>query len=160
MEHTQRKDRSMLGVLLLADMHGSLHALPFDCQLWCQIELYLIKQLLFTSCLTLSSASTPRGQPPKNCLPVSSPPKRFFTLKLMKKHWWIMKITFFFAALLLLDFFSCLHAYLQYPLPDIEDAKFIEDCVRAHNTFRSKVNPPASNMFRMVRWCLTFLKLL
>ncbi|NWR20420.1 GLIP1 protein, partial [Emberiza fucata] len=60
-----------------------------------------------------------------------------------------MKITFFFAALLLLDFFSCSHAYLQYPLPDIEDAKFIEDCVRAHNTFRSKVNPPASNMFRM-----------
>uniref|UniRef100_A0A8C0UKK4 SCP domain-containing protein n=1 Tax=Cyanistes caeruleus TaxID=156563 RepID=A0A8C0UKK4_CYACU len=30
-----------------------------------------------------------------------------------------------------------------------EDAKFIEDCVRTHNTFRSKVNPPASNMFRM-----------
>ncbi|NXR91376.1 GLIP1 protein, partial [Hypocryptadius cinnamomeus] len=60
-----------------------------------------------------------------------------------------MKITFFFAALFLLDFFSCFHAYLQYPLPDIEDAKFIEDCVRAHNTCRSKVNPPASNMFRM-----------
>ncbi|KFO91567.1 Glioma pathogenesis-related protein 1, partial [Buceros rhinoceros silvestris] len=34
-------------------------------------------------------------------------------------------------------------------LPDIEDAKFIEDCVRGHNAFRSKVNPPASNMFRM-----------
>ncbi|NXT06040.1 GLIP1 protein, partial [Prunella fulvescens] len=60
-----------------------------------------------------------------------------------------MKITFLFAAFFLLDFFSCFHAYLQYPLPDIEDAKFIEDCVRAHNTFRSKVNPPASNMFRM-----------
>ncbi|XP_008631040.1 glioma pathogenesis-related protein 1-like [Corvus cornix cornix] len=60
-----------------------------------------------------------------------------------------MKITFYFAALFLLDFFTCFHADLQYPLPDIEDAKFIEDCVRAHNTFRSKVNPPASNMFRM-----------
>ncbi|NWH29115.1 GLIP1 protein, partial [Chloropsis hardwickii] len=60
-----------------------------------------------------------------------------------------MKITFFFAALFLLDLFTCFHANLQYPLPDIEDAKFIEDCVRAHNTFRSKVNPPASNMFRM-----------
>lgn len=65
-----------------------------------------------------------------------------------------MKITFFFAALSSLDFFPFFHAYLKYPLPDIEDAKFIEDCVRAHNTFRSKVNPPASNMFRMVRWCL------
>ncbi|TRZ26916.1 hypothetical protein HGM15179_000157 [Zosterops borbonicus] len=43
------------------------------------------------------------------------------------------------------DFFTFFHAYL----PDIEDAKFIEDCVRAHNAFRSKVNPPASNMFRM-----------
>ncbi|NXB52591.1 GLIP1 protein, partial [Leucopsar rothschildi] len=60
-----------------------------------------------------------------------------------------MKITFFFAALFLLDFFTFFHAYLQYPLPDIEDAKFIEDCVRAHNTFRSKVNPQASNMLRM-----------
>ncbi|NXP29560.1 GLIP1 protein, partial [Scytalopus superciliaris] len=60
-----------------------------------------------------------------------------------------MKITFFFAALFLLDFFACFHAYLQYPLPDIEDAKFIEDSVRAHNMFRSKVNPAASNMFRM-----------
>ncbi|NWI88949.1 GLIP1 protein, partial [Pitta sordida] len=49
----------------------------------------------------------------------------------------------------LLDFFACFHAYLQYPLPDIEDAKFIEDCVRAHNTFRSKVKPAASNMFHM-----------
>ncbi|NWV33994.1 GLIP1 protein, partial [Grantiella picta] len=60
-----------------------------------------------------------------------------------------MKITFFFAALFLLDFFTCCHAHLQHPLPDIEDAKFIEDCVRAHNTFRFKVNPPASNMFHM-----------
>ncbi|NWR05460.1 GLIP1 protein, partial [Paradoxornis webbianus] len=60
-----------------------------------------------------------------------------------------MKITFFFAALSSLHFFTSFHAHLQYPLPDIEDAKLIEDCVRAHNTFRSKVNPPASNMFRM-----------
>ncbi|NXF06857.1 GLIP1 protein, partial [Smithornis capensis] len=60
-----------------------------------------------------------------------------------------MKITFFFAVFFLLDLFACFCAYLQYPLPDIEDAKFIEDCVRAHNTFRSKVKPAASNMFRM-----------
>ncbi|NXD23876.1 GLIP1 protein, partial [Spelaeornis formosus] len=60
-----------------------------------------------------------------------------------------MKISFFFAALFLLDFFTFFCAYLQYPLPDIEDAKFIEDCVKSHNTFRSKVNPPASNMLRM-----------
>ncbi|NWU54963.1 GLIP1 protein, partial [Dromas ardeola] len=60
-----------------------------------------------------------------------------------------MKTTFFFAALLLPDLFACGHAYPQYPLPDIEDPKFIEDCLRTHNKFRSKVNPPASNMFRM-----------
>ncbi|NXC66274.1 GLIP1 protein, partial [Anhinga anhinga] len=60
-----------------------------------------------------------------------------------------MKIRFFFAALFLLDLFTCCHAYPQYPLPDIEDAKFTEDCVTAHNKFRSKVSPPASNMFRM-----------
>ncbi|OXB69038.1 hypothetical protein ASZ78_012866 [Callipepla squamata] len=60
-----------------------------------------------------------------------------------------MKITFYFAVLFLLDLFVCCHTYDQYPLPDIEDPKFIEDCVRTHNTFRSRVNPPASNMFRM-----------
>lgn len=62
-----------------------------------------------------------------------------------------MKIAFFFAVLFLLDLFACCHTYDQYLLPDIEDAKFIEDCVRVHNDFRSKVNPPASNMLRMVR---------
>ncbi|XP_015712309.1 glioma pathogenesis-related protein 1-like [Coturnix japonica] len=60
-----------------------------------------------------------------------------------------MKITVFFAVLFLLNLFVCCHTYDQYPLPDIEDAKFIEDCVRVHNEFRSKVNPPASNMLRM-----------
>lgn len=158
MEHTQRRNRSILGVLLLADVHGRctslFHTFPFDCYLWCQIELYLLKQFLFTSCLTLSNTTTPRGQPLKNCLSVSSPPRRYFDLKLVKKHWRIMKITFFFAALFFMDFFTFFHGYVQYPLPDIEDAKFIDDCVRAHNTFRSKVNPPASNMLRMVRWCL------
>ncbi|NXK98717.1 GLIP1 protein, partial [Formicarius rufipectus] len=60
-----------------------------------------------------------------------------------------MKITFFFVALFLVNFLTCFHAYLQYPLPDIEDAKFIEDSVRVHNMFRSKVNPAASNMLHM-----------
>ncbi|XP_009667867.2 glioma pathogenesis-related protein 1-like [Struthio camelus] len=60
-----------------------------------------------------------------------------------------MKITFFCAVLFFLDLFVCCNAYAENPLPDIADAKFIKDCVRAHNNFRSKVNPPASNMFRM-----------
>ncbi|NWT05101.1 GLIP1 protein, partial [Mionectes macconnelli] len=68
-----------------------------------------------------------------------------------------MKITFLFAALYSLDFFAWFHAYLQYPLPDTEDAKFIKDCVTAHNTLRSKVNPAASNMFRM-SWDATLAK--
>ncbi|XP_021153828.1 glioma pathogenesis-related protein 1 [Columba livia] len=60
-----------------------------------------------------------------------------------------MKITFLFVVLFLLDLFTCGHADPPYPLPDIGDATFIQDCVRAHNKFRSQVNPPASNMFRM-----------
>ncbi|NWR90773.1 GLIP1 protein, partial [Furnarius figulus] len=68
-----------------------------------------------------------------------------------------MKITSFFAVLILLDFYACFHASIQYPLPDIEDTKFIEDSVRAHNMFRSKVNPTASNMFRM-SWDIALAK--
>ncbi|NXA45017.1 GLIP1 protein, partial [Nothocercus julius] len=60
-----------------------------------------------------------------------------------------MKITFFCAVLFFLDLLDCCDAYAQNPLPDIADAKFIKDCVTAHNDFRSKVNPSASNMLRM-----------
>ncbi|NXT84387.1 GLIP1 protein, partial [Zapornia atra] len=60
-----------------------------------------------------------------------------------------MKTSFFLAELFLLDLLACCHAYPQYPLPDIEDANFIEDCVRAHNSFRAKVQPLAKNMLRM-----------
>ncbi|NWI13198.1 GLIP1 protein, partial [Crypturellus soui] len=62
-----------------------------------------------------------------------------------------MKITFFCAVLFFLDLFICCNAYAQDPLPDIADAKFIEDCVTTHNNLRSKVNPPGSNMLRMGR---------
>ncbi|KAK2858716.1 hypothetical protein Q5P01_003336 [Channa striata] len=34
-------------------------------------------------------------------------------------------------------------------LPDITDAKFIEECVNEHNKARSSVDPPASNMLYM-----------
>uniref|UniRef100_A0A1A8BZL8 GLI pathogenesis-related 1 n=1 Tax=Nothobranchius kadleci TaxID=1051664 RepID=A0A1A8BZL8_NOTKA len=34
-------------------------------------------------------------------------------------------------------------------LPEISDKKFIEDCVKEHNTARSAVSPPASNMLYM-----------
>ncbi|NXV82626.1 GLIP1 protein, partial [Atlantisia rogersi] len=60
-----------------------------------------------------------------------------------------MKNTFFLAELFLLDLLACCHAYPQYPLPDIEDANFIKDCVRAHNSFRAKVKPQARNMLHM-----------
>ncbi|NXN95053.1 GLIP1 protein, partial [Rhinopomastus cyanomelas] len=63
-----------------------------------------------------------------------------------------MGITFPPAALLLLGLHArCLAYPQQHPLPDVEDAEFIGDCVRAHNAFRSRVNPPASNMLR-VSW--------
>lgn len=35
-------------------------------------------------------------------------------------------------------------------LPEITDAKFMDDCVSEHNEARSSVNPPASNMLYMV----------
>ncbi|KAM8820091.1 glioma pathogenesis-related protein 1-like [Eudromia elegans] len=60
-----------------------------------------------------------------------------------------MRITLSCAVLFFLDLLTCCSAYAQNPLPDITDAKFIRDCVTTHNDFRSKVNPPASNMLRM-----------
>ncbi|KAF7229646.1 glioma pathogenesis-related protein 1-like [Nothobranchius furzeri] len=36
-------------------------------------------------------------------------------------------------------------------LPEISDKKFIEDCVKEHNTARSAVSPPASNMLYMTQ---------
>ncbi|XP_061495698.1 glioma pathogenesis-related protein 1-like isoform X2 [Rhineura floridana] len=39
--------------------------------------------------------------------------------------------------------------YDPISLPDIEDQHFIQDCVNKHNSFRSKVNPSASNMYHM-----------
>lgn len=156
MEHTQRKDRSIPGVLLLANMHGRclFHALPFDGQLWCQIELYLMKQFHFLLLWHFQVLPHPEENLWRAACQYYLHFRDFSFKNLKKKywkHWRIMKITCFFAALFLLDLFACCHAYLQYPLPDIDDAKFIEDCVRAHNTFRSKVKPPASNMLRMVR---------
>lgn len=35
-------------------------------------------------------------------------------------------------------------------LPEITDGKFIDECVQEHNSARSSVSPPASNMLYMV----------
>ncbi|NXN90849.1 GLIP1 protein, partial [Rhinopomastus cyanomelas] len=40
-------------------------------------------------------------------------------------------------------------SYERETLPDIADPQFIEECVQTHNTLRSGVNPPASNMLYM-----------
>ncbi|XP_070785100.1 GLIPR1-like protein 1 [Enoplosus armatus] len=37
----------------------------------------------------------------------------------------------------------------SFSLPEITDGKFIDECVREHNTARSSVSPPASNMLYM-----------
>ncbi|XP_027742589.1 glioma pathogenesis-related protein 1-like [Empidonax traillii] len=50
-------------------------------------------------------------------------------------------------AFLLFSHFS--DSYEPSTLPDIEDPKFIEECVQTHNSYRSGVNPPASNMLYM-----------
>nr|XP_008162829.1 glioma pathogenesis-related protein 1-like [Chrysemys picta bellii]XP_042716044.1 glioma pathogenesis-related protein 1-like [Chrysemys picta bellii] len=60
-----------------------------------------------------------------------------------------MKVRLFLGVLLLLDLLSSCYSYKSNTLPDIEDRQFIKECVNAHNSFRSKVNPPASNMRHM-----------
>ncbi|XP_070803434.1 glioma pathogenesis-related protein 1-like [Pituophis catenifer annectens] len=54
-----------------------------------------------------------------------------------------------FGVLLFLKLQVCCCFYTQHTLPDIENAHFIEECIRVHNRFRSSVDPPASNMKRM-----------
>ncbi|NXK47899.1 GLIP1 protein, partial [Chauna torquata] len=61
----------------------------------------------------------------------------------------IMTSRFFTCMLALLHFCLSSGSYEPQTLPDIGDAEFIEECVRAHNRFRSGVNPPASNMLYM-----------
>ncbi|KAM9389534.1 glioma pathogenesis-related protein 1 [Phaethornis superciliosus] len=53
------------------------------------------------------------------------------------------------CVLALLHFFHSSDSYEPTVLPDIGDPKFIEECVKTHNRFRSGVNPPASNMLYM-----------
>ncbi|XP_077194970.1 glioma pathogenesis-related protein 1-like isoform X2 [Paroedura picta] len=50
---------------------------------------------------------------------------------------------------LVLELSVCCYAYEKTSLPNIEDQQFIQDCVKIHNYFRSRVNPSASNMQRM-----------
>lgn len=83
-----------------------------------------------------------------------------------------MRSIFFACVLVLLQFCCSSDSYQPSTLPDAGDPKFIEECVQAHNRFRSGVNPPASNMLYMVRgcsrltckcvalwWCLWFSKI-
>ncbi|NWW97354.1 GLIP1 protein, partial [Caloenas nicobarica] len=52
-------------------------------------------------------------------------------------------------VLVLLQFCCSSDSYQPSTLPDVGDPKFIEECVKTHNRFRSGVNPPASNMLYM-----------
>lgn len=67
-----------------------------------------------------------------------------------------MKCKLFSQLWLVLGLSVCSYTYDQTSLPDIEDQQFIQDCVKIHNFFRSRVNPSASNMQHMVRkfFCL------
>ncbi|XP_060100396.1 glioma pathogenesis-related protein 1-like [Heteronotia binoei] len=60
-----------------------------------------------------------------------------------------MKCKLFSQLWLVLELSVCCYTYDQTSLPDIEDQQFIEDCVKTHNYFRSRVNPSASNMQHM-----------
>ncbi|XP_067416021.1 glioma pathogenesis-related protein 1-like [Emydura macquarii macquarii] len=60
-----------------------------------------------------------------------------------------MKIILSLPVLVILDLSVCCYSYESNTLPDIEDKQFIEECVTAHNRFRSLVNPAASNMRHM-----------
>ncbi|XP_059702877.1 glioma pathogenesis-related protein 1-like [Haemorhous mexicanus] len=56
---------------------------------------------------------------------------------------------FFTCVLALLLFCYSSDCYDPSTLPDPRDPEFIKDCVQTHNTLRSKVDPPASNMLYM-----------
>ncbi|XP_054845138.1 glioma pathogenesis-related protein 1-like [Eublepharis macularius] len=60
-----------------------------------------------------------------------------------------MKCRLLSQLLLILELSVCCYTYDQTSLPDIEDQQFIQECVKTHNYFRSRVNPSASNMQRM-----------
>ncbi|XP_066489581.1 glioma pathogenesis-related protein 1-like [Tiliqua scincoides] len=53
------------------------------------------------------------------------------------------------GVLMFLDLSAWCCSYGLDTLPDIRNADFIKECVRAHNHFRSSVTPPASDMRRM-----------
>ncbi|NXC59764.1 GLIP1 protein, partial [Aleadryas rufinucha] len=53
------------------------------------------------------------------------------------------------CVLALLLFCYSSDSYEPSTLPDPRDPKFIEECVQTHNTIRSGVDPPASNMLYM-----------
>lgn len=72
-------------------------------------------------------------------------------LKLEDQRLRIMTSRFSACVLALLHFCRSSDSYEPPTLPDVGDPKFIEECVRMHNRFRSGVNPPASNMLYMVR---------
>ncbi|KAJ7329840.1 hypothetical protein JRQ81_016014 [Phrynocephalus forsythii] len=60
-----------------------------------------------------------------------------------------MAFSFLCGVWVVLHSFISSYTYDQASLPDIEDKKFIQDCVNHHNSFRSNVDPSASNMLQM-----------
>ncbi|XP_072856463.2 glioma pathogenesis-related protein 1 isoform X1 [Pogona vitticeps] len=60
-----------------------------------------------------------------------------------------MTFRFLCGIWMVLDLFISSYTYDHTLLPDIEDEKFIKDCVNHHNYFRSSVNPSSSNMLQM-----------
>ncbi|XP_005519593.1 PREDICTED: glioma pathogenesis-related protein 1-like [Pseudopodoces humilis] len=60
-----------------------------------------------------------------------------------------MKSRFASCVLALLLFCYSSDSYEPTTLPDPRDPKFIRECVQTHNTLRSQVDPPASNMLYM-----------
>lgn len=63
----------------------------------------------------------------------------------------MMEKNLLWGILVFLHLSICCCFYEPNSLPDIGNADFIDECVSVHNRFRSNVNPPASNMQRMVR---------
>ncbi|CAM5084856.1 unnamed protein product [Eretmochelys imbricata] len=60
-----------------------------------------------------------------------------------------MKIMLSLPVMVVLALSVCCYSYEPSTLPDTRDKQFIEECVTAHNHFRSQVNPAASNMLHM-----------
>lgn len=80
------------------------------------------------------------------------------TILIVRKMKYLEEFRLLYGVWIVLDFSICCYTYDSTFLPDIEDQQFMQDCIKTHNYFRSRVNPSSSNMLHMVRQFLSLHK--